>query len=138
MKEASRLGPNDSLRPHTYVALIGLLASSGLRVGEALRLKVEEIRLSCSHPHLQVVQTKFRKSRLVPLHPSCAEKIAQYAAQRKRLGYDALSDALFVSEWGDSPQLSDMSPDLLWACSPCRDLQAPLHWQTWYSFPSPC
>src|SRR4029077_10105596 len=32
MKEASRLGPNDSLRPHTYVALIGLLASSGLRV----------------------------------------------------------------------------------------------------------
>jgi integrase/recombinase XerD len=100
MKEASRLGPNDSLRPHTYVALIGLLASSGLRVGEALRLKVEEVRLSCRHPHLQVVQTKFRKSRLVPLHPSCAEKIAQYAAQRKRLGYDALSDAFFVSEWG--------------------------------------
>ena len=44
MKEASRLGPNDSLRPHTYVALIGLLASSGLRVGEALRLKVEEVQ----------------------------------------------------------------------------------------------
>ena len=33
MKEASRLGPNDSLRPHTYVALIGLLASSGARRG---------------------------------------------------------------------------------------------------------
>jgi len=69
MKEASHLGPKNSLRPYTYVALIGLLASSGLRVGEALRLKVEEIQLSCSHPHLQVVQTKFRKSRLVPLHP---------------------------------------------------------------------
>src|SRR6266446_6533360 len=55
MKEASHLGPKDSLRPYTYVALIGLLASSGLRVGEALRLKVEEVRLSCSHPHLQVV-----------------------------------------------------------------------------------
>ena len=100
MKEASHLGPKDSLRPYTYVALIGLLASSGLRVGEALRLKVEEVRLSCSHPHIQVVQTKFRKSRLVPLHPSSAEKIAQYAAQRKRLGYDALSDAFFVSEKG--------------------------------------
>ena len=59
-----------------------------------------EVRLSCSHPHLLVVQTKFRKSRLVPLHPSCAEKIAEYAAHRKRLGYDALSDAFFVSEWG--------------------------------------
>src|SRR6516225_8072890 len=42
MKEASHLGPKDSLRPYTYVALIGLLASSGLRVGEALRLKVAE------------------------------------------------------------------------------------------------
>ena len=40
MKEASHLGPKDSLRPFTYVALIGLIASSGLRVGEALRLKV--------------------------------------------------------------------------------------------------
>jgi integrase len=50
MKEASHLGPKDSLRPYTYVALIGLLASSGLRVGETLRLKVEEVRLSCSHP----------------------------------------------------------------------------------------
>ena len=38
MKEASHLGPKDSLRPYTYVALIGLLASSGLRVGEALHL----------------------------------------------------------------------------------------------------
>ena len=101
MKEASYLGPKDSLRPYTYVALIGLLASSGLRVGEALRLKVEEVRLSCSHPHLQVVETKFRKSRLVPLHPSSADRIAQYAAQRKHLGYDALSDAFFVSEKGD-------------------------------------
>lgn len=100
MKEALRLGPNGSLRPHTYGALIGLLASCGLRVGEALRLKVQEVRLSGSHPHLQVVQTKFRKSRLVPLHPSCAEKIAQYAAERKRLGYDALSDAFFGSERG--------------------------------------
>ncbi len=100
MKEASRLGPKDSLRPHTYVTLIGLLASCGLRVGEALRLKMEEVRLSCNHPHLQVVQTKFRKSRLVPLHPSCAEKVARYAAQRKRLSYDGLSDAFLVSENG--------------------------------------
>src|ERR1035438_538612 len=37
LNEASRLGPKDSLRPYTYCTLIGLLASSGLRVGEALR-----------------------------------------------------------------------------------------------------
>jgi integrase/recombinase XerD len=100
MEQASRLGPKDSLRPHTYVALIGLLASCGLRVGEALRLKVQDVRFGDGHPHLQVIQTKFRKSRLVPLHASSAEHLAQYAAHRKRLGYDALSDAFFVSEQG--------------------------------------
>jgi integrase/recombinase XerD len=105
------------------VALIGLLASSGLRVGEALRLKVEEIQLSCSHPHLQVVQTKFRKSRLVPLHPSSAEKIAQYAAQRKHLGYDALSDAFFVSERGGWISLNACTCDrsLSHACRPGKN-----------------
>jgi integrase len=100
MQEASRLGPKDSLRPYTYVALIGLLTSCGLRVGEALRLRVQDVRLGGSPPHLQVVQTKFRKSRLVPLHASSAEQLARYAAHRKRLSYDALSEAFFVSERG--------------------------------------
>jgi integrase len=48
LKAASQLGPKQSLRPHTYVTLIGLLASTGLRVGEALRLKAEHVRVS--HP----------------------------------------------------------------------------------------
>ena len=39
MKEASRLGPKDSLRPHTYVTLIGLLASCGLRVWRSSSLE---------------------------------------------------------------------------------------------------
>ena len=58
------------------------------------------MRLGGSPPHLQVAQTKFRKSRLVPLHASSAEHLAQYAAHRKRLGYGALSEAFFVSEQG--------------------------------------
>jgi integrase/recombinase XerD len=101
LKEASRLGPKQSLRPHTYVALIGLLASAGLRVGEALRLKVEQVRLEASPPHLHITQTKFRKSRLVPLHPTTTEKLAVYTGERKRLRYDARSDAFFVSEQGN-------------------------------------
>ncbi len=101
MGAAGRLPPKGSLRPHAYTTLIGLLASTGLRVGEAIRLKVEDVHLQAEPPHLQIVRTKFRKSRLVVLHPTAAEKMRLYAESRRRLHYDALSDAFFVSERGD-------------------------------------
>jgi integrase/recombinase XerD len=100
MQEALRLGPKGSLRPQVYCTLIGLLASSGLRVGEALRLNVEDVRLDATTPHLHIVEGKFRKSRLVPLHATTVEQLAVYAKERKHLCYDALSDAFFVSEKG--------------------------------------
>jgi len=100
MNEALRLGPNGSLRPHVYCTLIGLLASSGLRVGEALQLNMEDVRLDVTTPHLHIVEGKFRKSRLVPLHATTAEKLTAYAKERKRLCCDAMSDAFFVSEKG--------------------------------------
>ncbi|MBV9224351.1 MAG: tyrosine-type recombinase/integrase [Acidobacteriaceae bacterium] len=100
MQEALRLRPEDSLRPHVYCTLIGLLASSGLRVGEALRLNMEDVRLDAATPHLHISEGKFRKSRLVPLHATTAEQLVGYAKERKRLGCDALSDAFFVSEKG--------------------------------------
>ena len=101
MGAAGQLPPKGSLRPHTYTTLIGLLASTGLRVGEAIRLRVGDVHLQAEPPHLQIVHTKFRKSRLVVLHPTAAEKMRLYAACRRRLHYDALSDAFFVSERGD-------------------------------------
>ena len=100
MHEALRLGPNGSLRPHVYCTLIGLLASCGLRVGEALRLNMEDVRLDAATPHLHIVEGKFRKSRLVPLHATTVEKLIAYAKQRKRLCCGALSDAFFISEQG--------------------------------------
>ncbi|NOT56913.1 MAG: tyrosine-type recombinase/integrase [Deltaproteobacteria bacterium] len=97
---AATLGPRNSLRPYTYGTVIGLLASTGLRIGEALRLQVTDVRLDATPPHLHIVAGKFRKSRLVPLHPTTVEKLSAYAQERKRLHYDALSDAFFVSEAG--------------------------------------
>src|SRR6185437_16788197 len=96
MQESLRLRPKGSLRPHIYCTLIGLLASSGLRVGEALQLNVEDVRLDAPTPHLHIVEGKFRKSRLVPLHATTVEKLAAYAKERRRLCGDALSDAFFV------------------------------------------
>jgi len=100
MKEARLLKPEGSLRPHTYATLIGLLASSGLRPGEAIRLHDSDVEMDSQPPRLVIRQTKFRKSRLVPVDSSTADALRAYAATRKHLGYDGLCDAFFVSESG--------------------------------------
>jgi integrase len=80
--------------------LIGLLASTGVRIGEALRLRVKDVRLDSVLSYLHIVEGKFRKSRFVPLHPTTVEKLAAYTRERERQHYEALSDAFFVSESG--------------------------------------
>jgi integrase len=96
--QASR--PRGALRPSTLPTLVGLLASTRLRVGEAIRLQVHDVQLDLQPPQLHIRETKFHKSRLVPLHPSTAEQLRHYHEQRARLQYEALSDAFFVSEQG--------------------------------------
>jgi integrase/recombinase XerD len=92
--------PRGSLRPHTLSTLLGLLASTGLRVGEAIRLQVAQVKLDLHPPQLHILETKFHKSRIVPLHSSTAEHLHHYSEQRARLRYDGLSEAFFVSEQG--------------------------------------
>jgi integrase/recombinase XerD len=100
LEGAAKMRPQGSLRPILWQTLLGLLASTGLRVGEALRLKIDNVLLQADPPHLRIIETKFRKSRLVPLHPATAQRLRHYEEQRKRLGYDALSDCFFISERG--------------------------------------
>jgi integrase/recombinase XerD len=96
---AQSLGPRGSLRPHSYATFIGLLASSGLRPNEALRLRMSEVKLEADPPLLYVMQTKFRKSRIVPLHPSTAQPLNAYAQQRRRQGGERC-DRFFISRRG--------------------------------------
>ncbi|MBL8217967.1 MAG: tyrosine-type recombinase/integrase [Bryobacterales bacterium] len=100
MKAASELGPADSLRPYTYATLVGLLASCGLRPGEAVRLRDADVELEAAPPRMTIRETKFRKSRLVPVDSSTADALRKYASTRKRLGYDGLAQTFFVSESG--------------------------------------
>ncbi len=72
---AGELKP-DGLRPLTYTTLFGLLAATGLRLSEALRLEGEDLNLD--QPSLTVRETKFKKSRLVPIHVSTAKALAVY------------------------------------------------------------
>lgn len=80
LRQARLLLPRDGLRPKTYVAFFSLLAASGLRLSEGSRLERGDVDLETGL--LAVREGKFRKSRLVPLHPSTTEALARYAAER--------------------------------------------------------
>lgn len=101
---AGKLGPKGTLRPHTHATAIGLLASCGLRAGELIRLRLDNVQLDIEPARLQVLDSKFHKSRLVPLHPSAAQALRAYASQRRRLGYDGQCEQFFVSERRDAFQ----------------------------------
>jgi integrase len=80
LEQASRLLPRRGLRPRTYVAFFSLLAATGLRLSEACRLERGDVDLDAGV--LTIREGKFRKSRLLPLHPSATEALARYAADR--------------------------------------------------------
>jgi integrase len=85
LHQASLLLPRAGLRPVTYVAVFSLLAAAGLRLSEVCRLEPDDVNLS--EGVLTVRESKFRKSRLVPLHPTATAALSTYAAQRdRRLG----------------------------------------------------
>lgn len=88
---AGRLGPPGSLRPLTYKTLFTLLAVTGLRPAEAYALRRDDI----THDGLVVRETKFRKSRLVPIHDSTRAALDHYLEHRCRIAMD--DDHLFVS-----------------------------------------
>ena len=77
---AHRLQP--PLRGATYETLFGLLAATGLRVSEAVHLLDADVDLKSGL--LQVRQTKFAKSRQVPVHPTTSEALRRYATLRYR------------------------------------------------------
>ena len=66
LSAASQLKPDNSIRPATYSTLFALLVATGLRISEALALEVQDI----TDDGLLVRATKFKKDRLVPIHPS--------------------------------------------------------------------
>ena len=78
---ASQLPPPNSLRPHTYQTLLGLLYSTGIRIGEALALNLEHFHRT--ERRLYIAEGKFRKARWVPLSASTCRALEHYV--RKRL-----------------------------------------------------
>ena len=80
VQEAGTLGPKTSLLPGVYSTLFGLLACTGLRISEALTLRLKDV----TSEGLVIRKTKFGKSSLLVLHPSSRKVLEQYIERRSR------------------------------------------------------
>lgn len=90
---ARRLGPALTLRGVVFETLFGLIASCGLRIGEALALRNEDVDLR--RGMLTIRKAKFGKSRQVPMHPSTIEALRRYRWTRDLAGESAVPEAAF-------------------------------------------
>jgi len=91
MNAASQLKHQGSFLPKMYRILFGLLAATGMRISEALALRFGDV----TPDGLVIRKTKFRKTRLLPLHKTTAAALARYLGKRQQLG--GIEDHLFIS-----------------------------------------
>ena len=94
VEAAARLGPAGSIRPHTMSTVLALLFATGVRISEALALRIEDVTAD----GLVIRKTKFGKTRLVPLHPSAHSGLEQYLLRRLQVVGEG--DHVFVSLGG--------------------------------------
>lgn len=95
---ARDLQPHGGLRPATFETLFGLIASTGLRISEALDLLDSDVDLKFAM--LTVRQSKFAKSRQLPLHPSTVEALKRYRCLRIRQVRTMTETPFFVGTRG--------------------------------------
>ena len=95
---ALALPPGDGLRRWTYHCFFGLLAVTGLRLSEAIGLQRDEVDLEAGV--LTVRQSKFGKSRLVPLHPTVRAALRSYCERRDAHLGSQCGPYFFVAERG--------------------------------------
>ncbi len=98
IKAARGLSGSTGLRPRTYATLLALLAASGMRSSEPLRLDRNDVDLD--QGVLTVRESKLGKSRLMPVHESTAKALKAYATQRDQRCPQPCSPAFFLSERG--------------------------------------
>jgi integrase/recombinase XerD len=98
VRTAGQLASAAGLKGRTYATIFGLLAVTGMRVSEVLALDREDVDLE--EGILRIRRTKFGKSRLVAVHDSTREVLAEYARERDRVVRRPAAPAFFLSEGG--------------------------------------
>ena len=79
LEAALGMPPAGSITPLTWHGLFGLMASTGLRISEALALQLSDV----TRDGLVIRETKFRKSRMVALHSTVRDALDRYLAARR-------------------------------------------------------
>ena len=88
------------LEPHTFRAILLLLYGAGLRISEALSLRMDDVDLS--QAVLLIRETKFYKSRLVPIGSQLQQAMKKFAETRWGVGHSEMPDApFFIGRTGD-------------------------------------
>jgi integrase len=94
LRAAAALEPAGSIRPIMYATLLGLIAATGIRISEALALDLDDVTAD----GLVIRETKFQKSRLLPLHATTRQALDRYLIARREV---AVADrAIFISVAG--------------------------------------
>jgi integrase/recombinase XerD len=91
-------GSRCKLQPYTYRMLILLLYAAGLRISEALSLRLPNVDLTAGI--LTIRESKFYKTRLVPMSPVLSGALGEYVAQRAKEHPTQLDGALFLTRTG--------------------------------------
>jgi len=98
IREASRLHPSGGFRSLTYSTLFGVLAVTGMRISEVVGLDRDDVDLE--QGVLTVRQSKFNKTRFVPVHVSTHRRLKSYARRRDKLLPVRATDGFFISDRG--------------------------------------
>jgi integrase len=98
IRAAQQIPSPKELRAATYSTLFGLLAVTGMRLGEAIGLDRQDVDLD--QGLLKVRQAKFNKSRWVPIHSTTRERLQQYRALRDKIFPRPQSPSFLLSEQG--------------------------------------
>jgi site-specific recombinase XerD len=93
---ASELSPPGSLRPQTYRTLLGLLYTTGIRIGEAMALNLEDFH--SIEQRIYIAKGKFRKARWIPLAGSTSMMLQSYMDKRLRIKPDSEDSPLLINE----------------------------------------
>jgi integrase len=118
LMEQARRSIREPLRAASYETLIGLLAATGLRIGEAIKLDRSDI--DWTDGVLLVRESKFNKSRYVPLHDSTLQALERYARWRDELCPSPRDESFFVSLRGTRLMLNVIDKTFRRFCDEAR------------------
>jgi len=114
MSACGSISPGCPARAMVLTPLVGLLASTGLRSGEALRLDRADVDLTSGILHIR--KTKFRKDRLVPIHPTTLKALVDYARRRNAIFPAPKDSAFFLSSRGNRLSSTGLQKAFTTAC----------------------